>query len=299
MAFNFDNDDFGFGWSAFNVPSELPSPTLGHQDTLSFENDNSSILFPNTLEFDKVNNSPKKSNSRPQQSKAGSRRHQRAPSTPINFPPNVNLLELLRQVQLGNVFKNQKGSRQKTLPIPQINNVNSADHEFNSICSDQGVKFNPHRLGFIPHSYWQDKEMTFGELVREFFQRKNNANSRFYHKLYNALKIVEDDPFYIDFIGIEWVNEKVLKVDKFVFARLLGIKTIDGSLFHQQGNFPSHGFVELGSQEASEYVDKSELNGVDFDKVRLLVHQSGIFIKGCDEDTIENCKWKSSRKRSA
>jgi hypothetical protein len=135
-------------------------------------------------------------------------------------------------------------------------------------------------------------------LVKDFFQRKNHANSRFSHKLYNALKITLDDPFYVEFIGIEWVTDVVLKIDKRIFARLLAIKTVDGSLFHQQGNFPSHGFVELSEQTGLEYVPKEVLDGVDFDNVRLLVHQEGVFRRNCTEADIERCKWISARKRN-
>lgn len=191
--------------------------------------------------------------------------------------------------------RNRKMSSQPLPIVPTI--TTSADEEFNTVCRDPEIKFNPHKLGFIPTKFWPDKEFTFGELVTDFFQRKNNANSRFYHKLYNALKISEDDPFYSEYLGIEWVNNNVLKVDKKKFARLLNIKTIDGSLFHQQGNFPSHGFIELGTNDALKYVTEEDLDKVDYENVRLLVHQAGVFVRGCTEDAIEGCKWVSSRKR--
>lgn len=105
------------------------------------------------------------------------------------------------------------------------------------------------------------------------------------------------DPFYIEFLGVEWLTDKILKVDKKVFARLLGIRTIDGSLFHQQGNFPSHGFFELSSQNASLYLSESDLEGVDFDNIRLLIHQPRIFVRGCRESDIEHCRWISNRRR--
>ena len=88
-----------------------------------------------------------------------------------------------------------------------------------------------------------------------------------------------------------------MKIDKRIFARLLGIKTIDGSLFHQQGNFPSHGFVELNEKEAAAEVSPEHLEGVDYETVRLLVHNPGIFTRDCTEEDIERCKWISTRKR--
>lgn len=189
--------------------------------------------------------------------------------------------------------------RQHSMPVQPAPVVqNDDDTEFRGICNDDQVRFNPVKLGFIPGKFWsQDKDWTFGQLVSDFFQKKNNANSRFSHKLYNALKISTSDPFYAVYIGVEWVNERVLKIDKRIFARLLGIKTIDGSLFHQQGNFPSHGFTELTEKQAIAEVPPEALKNVDYETVRLLIHQPGIFTRDCTEEDIERCKWISTRKR--
>jgi hypothetical protein len=51
---------------------------------------------------------------------------------------------------------------------------------------------------------------------------------------------------------VRWVTDCVFLVQKVIFAQLLGVRTIDGSFFHQEGNFPSHGFVELAFPEAQE-----------------------------------------------
>jgi hypothetical protein len=91
------------------------------------------------------------------------------------------------------------------------------------------------------------------------------------------------------FLGVQWLNDDVIKVNKTVFAKLLGIKVIDGSLFHQQGNFPSHGFVELGAQNARNFVNPEQLNGVDFDAVRLLIHRNRVFVRGATGAVIEKC----------
>lgn len=213
----------------------------------------------------------------------------------FNIDPN-NIRGLGHPLMMANVAH----PRQHSLPVQSTPVVqNDDDVEFRGICNDDQIRFNPVKLGFIPGKFWnQDREWTFGQLVSDFFQKKNNANSRFSHKLYNALKISTSDPFYSVYIGVEWVNERVLKIDKRVFARLLGIKTIDGSLFHQQGNFPSHGFVELNEKEAMAEVSPEDLKGVDYETVRLLVHQPRIFTRDCTEEDIERCKWISTRKRS-
>lgn len=221
--------------------------------------------------------------------------HKRAPSSPACLALNLSMLAELMPMKQRPVKQESSHARQKSLPVQQ--KYEEPDMDFVALCQDKSVKFNPVQLGFIPKRLWANREYTFGELVSDFFQKKNNANSRFSHKLYNALKISNFDPFYYDFLGVEWVNDKVLRVDKRVFARLLGIKTIDGSLFHQQGNFPSHGFFELCSRDVLQYVQQTDLEGVDFEKVRLLVHQTGAFSRDSSEDDIEHCKWISTRRR--
>jgi hypothetical protein len=189
-------------------------------------------------------------------------------------------------------------SRVASLPVPIIAiDDDSCELEFDAICADSSITFNPHKLGFIPLDAWEDRDFTFGELVRSHFRKKCSLTTRFFHKLFNALKIVESDSFYSVFLGIEWASHSILKVDKKSFARLLGIKTIDGSLFHCQGNFPSHGFREIGVWEAKGKVSEENLLNVDFDCVRLLVHATGLFVRGANSDVVEHCKWVNSRRR--
>jgi hypothetical protein len=171
------------------------------------------------------------------------------------------------------------------------------DAEFASICQDPLVTFNPRFLGFIPSRNWESRDVSFAALITGHFQKKSGSNTRFFHKLYNALKISEADPFYADFVGVEWVNDRVIKIDKKKFARLLGIRTIDGSLFHQQGNFPSHGFREIGPLEAKEILPAEELANVDYDVVRLLVHAPGDFVRGSTPQVFEKCRWINSRQK--
>jgi hypothetical protein len=173
----------------------------------------------------------------------------------------------------------------------------SSDSEFATICQDGLVTFNPRSLGFIPTRNWEARDVPFGALVAGHFQKKSGSNTRFFHKLYNALKIAEFDPFYAEFVGVEWVNDRVIKIDKKKFARLLGIRAVDGSLFHQQGNFPSHGFREIGPGEAAEILPAEELANVDYDAVRLLVHAPGDFVRSSSPQVFEKCRWINSRQR--
>lgn len=173
----------------------------------------------------------------------------------------------------------------------------SDEAAFYASCSNPNLAFNPLQVGFIPMNFWEDRKITFGECVSDFFQRKNNAKSRFSYKLFNALCLSEFDSIYVTLVGVKWLNDTILRVDKRAFARLLGIKSIDGSLFHQQGNFPSHGFFEIGAGDVSRYCPPDlDFTGVDFENVRLLIHTENLFKKGCTKADIENCRWANGRK---
>ena len=169
---------------------------------------------------------------------------------------------------------------------------------FESCLSDQSLTFAPLDLGLPPVDNWAAETVTFGELVTTYFRRKNNSITRFPRKLVAALKIVEEHPDLYPAVGVTWVNETVIKVNKLVFARLLGIKTVDGGLFHRHGNFPSHGFVEL---KMGEVDDGSDLSDVDYDCVRLLRHSSGAFTRSSDEGLAHACEssaefaWRNSK----
>lgn len=170
------------------------------------------------------------------------------------------------------------------------------DATFMSSIHDTTLVLNPHALSFIPYTLWQERTYSFGELVTDFFQRKNHASCRFSYKLYNALKLSAINDKFAFLVGVRWLNEQIIRVDKRAFARLLGIKSIDGSLFHQQGNFPSHGFIEVSAEDVPKICPDVDLTGVDYDTVRLLYHGDGIFLRSAQEADLANCKWASSRR---
>jgi hypothetical protein len=160
----------------------------------------------------------------------------------------------------------------------------------------RALMINPKEIGFIPSRIWTDRSVPFGMVVTNFFRRKNHLNCRFSHKLFNALRLVEWSPAHESLVGVSWLTTSVIRVNKMVFARLLGIRSIDGSLFHRQGNFPSHGFVEIGPRDARNMCPAGiNLAGVDFENTRILFHQEGLFRQGCTEAEIESCKWTSAK----
>jgi hypothetical protein len=171
-----------------------------------------------------------------------------------------------------------------------------SDLEFEQILHDSRVRMNPMLFGFIPMSFWPNQEVTFGALVTSFFRRRNVAGCRFAHKLFNALRIGTVYPNIRRYLGVEWITRTVLRVDKNVFSRLLSIKVVNSALFYQQGNFPSHGFVEMGAVEAGRTLPPELLEGVDFERVRLLIHHDGGFKSDSSHTDIENCKWINNRR---
>jgi hypothetical protein len=172
------------------------------------------------------------------------------------------------------------------------------DGDFRSACINGDLTFNPYELGFLP-SVWANRPHTFGDLVTDFFRRKCSAKTRFLHKLFYAIRISEVDCAYFPLVGVQWESERIIKVDKYKFARLLGIKTIDGSLFHRHGNFPSHGFTEVGPIDARDALGPGAIEDVDFDNVRLVVHGSGAFAKGCGPEIEGQCAWVNTRRGQA
>jgi hypothetical protein len=145
------------------------------------------------------------------------------------------------------------------------------------------VTLNPAALGFIPIHFWPNREVRFADLVCDFFQRKSSANARFLHKLDNALRISAIAPAWAEIVGVRWEAPLVVRVHKGQFARLLGIRAIEGSFFHRQGNFTTHGFVELTREQAQALCPDTDLAAVDFDNVRLLVHQPGAPASACGD----------------
>lgn len=162
------------------------------------------------------------------------------------------------------------------------------DSLFASIFQDLEYQVNPVQLNFAPNGSWLDRLYFFGELETEFFQKKNSSKIRLSYKLYNALKIVEFDEKFFQFIGVKWLSRVVFRVDKRKFARFLGVKSIDSLLFHQQGIFVPLGLIEITEIEASTIYPELGLTEIDFDEIRIFHHNTGLFTSSSTAEEIEN-----------
>ncbi|OHS96154.1 hypothetical protein TRFO_37668 [Tritrichomonas foetus] len=224
------------------------------------------------------------------------------PNPSLNSNLNASLSLPLAGAQAGGATKQRQARQQKTpkakvMPTELDIEGPMSNEAYQAALSDNQLTVSPQALGFLPSNYWLNLDSTFGDLVTKFFQRKNNANCRFPHKLYNALSIVEQDPKMYNLLGVKWLTDEVFKVDKLIFGRVLGISSIDGGLFHRQGNFPSHGFCEISPDDFDNLKKSFDLSDVDQDRVRLMHHAQRMFYKGCTEDSVNKCKWGANDKK--
>ena len=149
----------------------------------------------------------------------------------------------------------------------------------------------PVALGFIPPNTWAQKMYSLISLRETYFAKKNNVNRRFEHKLWNALRITTAFPQFDKIVGCVWASDKIIKVYKTPFAFLLGITTIDGGLFHKQGNFTRHGFSDMAEYDAVAALPPDQLADVDYREVHLLYTKDGSFSSTSTEQSISQCKW--------
>jgi hypothetical protein len=210
-------------------------------------------------------------------------------------PPSFALPDLSVPFHQEKPFKEprqKKPPRVKTLPIELNGSSPESNDAFEEAVRDPIQSISPRTLGFMPSSYWLNTSISFGDLVHKFFHRKNNSSCRFPHKLFNALLLVEANPTLFSMIGVKWLTDSAFLVDKYVFGRLLGIVSFDGGLFHRQGNFPSHGFLEVLASEVAQIQSPGfDPSAIDSDRYRVLRHSSGGFTKGLTEDFFTYCKW--------
>ena len=157
------------------------------------------------------------------------------------------------------------------------------DHLFHTL-------INPFKLGFLPQDIAVDDDYTLDSLILSHFKSRSTRRVRVEHKLWNALCITKANPIMYKAVGIIWISSSIIKVNRTIFANLLGLAKPAAGLFYVQGIFPAHGFIELSTSQAEAEVDKSKLQDVDGNYVKLYKHQYDLFSidSGVDE-LIEFC----------
>ncbi|EAY20898.1 hypothetical protein TVAG_437240 [Trichomonas vaginalis G3] len=229
--------------------------------------------------------------------------HRRTPTAPnlIHLTTNEKSTILKRPIQP--IFENNDNislfpeSFQPT-PKPEDFCVSpcEASEEFSSLVNDKNITFSPRELGFIPRRFWPNERILLRDLVTDYFRADPSPNSRFSHKLYNALQIVKKDPFYFLLFGVEWMNETVLKVNGPLFSCVLGLQNYKYNLFSQNGQMSIHGFIELNEKDALAYCNAETLQDIDFNDFRLFLHKDGIFNANSNENDILSCRWARAKR---
>ena len=197
---------------------------------------------------------------------------------------------LMEEGDKGNQENEQTNEMSPSDLIALCNNFLAENESLPQLFSTELI--DPVALQFIPKTSWSSsKPMNIQSLRESYFCKKNSVSRRFEHKLWNALKITEAHPSLVKFVGVVWLNERVIKVYKYHFAKLLNIACVDGGLFHKQGNFTRHGFVELSENEARTEFSSQEISDVDYRDVHLIYHSDGGFTSSSTEESILNCRW--------
>ena len=157
---------------------------------------------------------------------------------------------------------------------------------------------NAKELHFIPEHKWDDKYHSLEYLSKNYFSRKNNENSRFEHKLWNALQITSAFPQSFEFIGVAWVTNEIFKVHKKIFAQFNNIKCVNDSLFNKQGNFPTHGFIHASDDIIHQLIPEDQIQDLYQPDIVVFYHKDSTFRKDSNEDNINQCKYVFPRRQS-
>ncbi|OHT13233.1 hypothetical protein TRFO_16675 [Tritrichomonas foetus] len=208
--------------------------------------------------------------------------------TAPSFSNQVQISEVTPPVEPLQLTSNRSLSLSTPMLVPIRSN---RELTFEEACSDPNFTVAPLHAGFIPRNAWGNQPIAFGLLVATFFRKRNSMHCKFPFKLYNSLRLTLTCPAFFKYIGTRWITETVFIVDKIIFAKLLGVRSIDGSFFHQQGNFPSHGFEELQFIQAQKIAREQGIGDFDPTNIRFLRHASGRFNINSTEADIFQLKW--------
>lgn len=184
----------------------------------------------------------------------------------------------------------QQQEQIQTSDILALQTYLSETDPMTALCTSEII--DPIALQFIPKAAWSSWKPTSVQGLHEtYFSRKNSVSRRFEHKLWNCLRITSVFPNLTKTIGVCWVDNKIIKVYKYPFAKFLAITCVDGGLFHKQGNFTRHGFIDLSEQEATRQLSPEQLADVDYRDVHLIMHSQNGFTADATEESISSCRW--------
>lgn len=158
----------------------------------------------------------------------------------------------------------------------------------------------PKMLGLIPDHFWNnfEKKIELSSIIKDFFNKRTSQSTRFIYKIYNALKITTRYPEYKEIIGTFWVSKEIFIVNRHEFAVINNIKIEKGALFHQHGNFTTHGFVVLDENEIIKKLGKDIFLKYQDPNIVFVKHSEGNFtISTTKEQIIEKFPYKNDHKK--
>jgi hypothetical protein len=148
----------------------------------------------------------------------------------------------------------------------------------------------PVDLGFVPSPRWRRGAVLLADVTNEFFRARSSKVLTFEQKLWNALALTNRDPLLYPTVGVKWVTERVLKVNRDVFGRFINVTRPAAALFNNQGSLLTHGFIEIARRDVHG-IEENDAEDIDESIVRLFRHAADVFRIGAREDQVLGCRY--------
>lgn len=154
----------------------------------------------------------------------------------------------------------------------------------------QTLEFSAKELNLYPKRAWTASTVTFIDMYTNHFQCKSNRKVKFEHKLWNALQLTSLRPDLYPLVGVIWLSDSIIQVNRISFGRLLGLEKSTSALFNVQGSFPTHGFDELTLDEVKQTTHVNSPSP-DFSECRFFVRKDGLFSRFSPESDVSLCTY--------
>lgn len=142
---------------------------------------------------------------------------------------------------------------------------------------------------FVPKDIWKTEMVNFMDMCTTHFRGKSNKKVKFEHKLWNALQITKTQPMLYPLVGVIWLSDMVIQIDRTHFGALLCLGKSTSALFNSQGSFPTHGFVELSLQELDAMDIRPYSN--NYSDCRFFHRPDGLFCTSSTEKELSQCTY--------
>lgn len=152
----------------------------------------------------------------------------------------------------------------------------------------RSIVFQVKNYNFFPARAWKNESVTFLDMRADHFDGKGKKRARFEYKLWNALQITRQSPDLYRYVGVIWLSERVIQVNRRLFGDLLRLEKCTSALFNAQGSLPTHGFHELSIKDIQVIGIRTYDDPKD---CRFFYRPDGLFRFGSNENDIKGCKY--------